>query len=120
MIDDYQPSDSSQKLHPNKISELNIQLIHAERGEIKLNIDQILHNVMEIVYFKALQESEKPVVDLNIARVYKRGFEAAEKNGFNTQQYSAAMAFLLQGFQRHIDRYVKNQQKDIMQTLDVS
>ncbi len=120
MQDDSVTSDPSQKLHPKKISDLNLQLIQAERGEIKLSIDQIINNVMEVVYFKALQEGERPVVDLDIARVYKRGYLAAQKNGFNTDQYSAVISFLLQGFQQHINRYVKTQQKEITQTLDVS
>ncbi len=120
MQDSTTASDASQKLHPKRIGDLNLQLIQGERGEIKLTLEQIVNNVMEIVYFKALEEGERPVVDLDIARVYKRGFLAAQKNGFDIAQNSAVISFLLNGFQQHINRYVKAQQKDITQTLDVS
>lgn len=112
--------DASQKLHPRRISELNFELIQAERGEIKLSLEKIVDNVMEIVYFKALEEGERPVVDLDIARVYKRAYLAAQKSGFDVSQNEAVMNFFLQGFQTHINRYIRAQQKDISQTLDVS
>ena len=120
MQDSNAPSDSSQKLHPKRINEINFELIQAERGEVKLTLDKIVNYVMEIVYFKALEEGERPIVDLDRARVYKRGFFAVERCGFNITQNVAAITFLLQGFQMHIDRYIKSQQKDIGQTLDVS
>lgn len=112
--------DTSQKLHPKRVSEINFELIQAERGEVKLTLDKIVNYVMEIVYFKALEEGERPIVDLDIARVYRRGYLAAEKCGFNVTQNVAIVSFLLQGFQMHIDRYIKSQQKDLGQTLDVS
>jgi len=112
--------DVGQKPHPKRISEINFELIQAERGEIKLTLEKIVNYVMEIVYYKALEEGERPIVDLDVARVYKRGFFAAEKGGFNVSESVAVISFLLQGFQIHIDRYIKTQQKDIAQTLDVS
>src|SRR3990167_2097004 len=113
MQDDNPPQDPSQKIHPKRVNELNLELIQAERGELKLTLEKIVNNVMEIVYFKALEEGERPVVDLDIARVYKRGFLAAEKCGFVIGQNDAVIKFLLQGFQIHINRYIKSQQKDI-------
>lgn len=107
------PHDSPQKSHPKRISELNFDLIKAERGEIELTLEKIISYVMEIVYFKALEEGERPIVDLDIARVYKRAFLAAGKSGYNISENAAVISFLLQGYQMHIDRYIKSQQKDI-------
>lgn len=116
------PKDTNvnQKLHPKRISELNFELIQAERGELKLELERILDNVMEIIYFKALEEGERLVVDLDIARVYKRGFLAAQKCGFITEQNKSISDFLLRGFQNHVQRYLQSQQKKLTETLDVS
>lgn len=120
MQDNNTPSDTTQKPHLKRINEINLELIQAERGELKLTLEKIVNHVMEIVYFKALEEGERPVVDLDLARVYKRAYLAAEKCGYNLSQNIAIINFLLQGFQMHIDRYIKSQQKDMTQSLDVS
>ena len=114
------PHDANQKMHPKRLSEINFELVQAERGEIKLTLEKMVNYVMEIVYYKALEEGERPIVDLDLARIYKRAYHASEKCGYNTSQNMAVITFLLQGFQRHIERYIKSQQKDITQTLDVS
>src|SRR3989337_2583103 len=110
MLDNNVPTDTTQKPHLKRINEINLELIQAERGELKLTLEKIVNHVMEIVYFKALEEGERPVLDL--ARVYKRAYLAAEKCGYNLSQNIAIINFLLQGFQMHIDRYIKSQQKD--------
>lgn len=120
MQDNNTAQDVGQKPHPKRISEINFELIQAERGEIKLTLDKIVNYVMEIVYYKALEEGERPIVDLDVARVYKRGYFAAEKGGFNVAESIAVITFLLRGFQMHIDRYIKTQQKDVAQALDIT
>ncbi|MBI4009227.1 hypothetical protein HY357_03270 [Candidatus Roizmanbacteria bacterium] len=120
MLDNNAISATSQKLHPRRISELNFELIQTEKGEMKLALDKIVNNVMEVVYFKALEEGERSIVDLDIARVYKRGFLAAQKCGFNIKENASVISFFLDGFQQHINRYIKSQQKALTQTLDVS
>src|SRR3989338_10634513 len=113
-------NDPAVKIQPKLIGELNFELIKAERGELKLELKKIVENVMEIVYYKALDQGDRGVVHLDIARVYKRGFMAAEKCGFANQENQAVMNFLLSGFQIHIGKYVKIQQKNFTETLDVS
>lgn len=120
MQDDSAPHAVGQKSYTKRISEISFELIQAEKGEIKLTLEKIISYVMEIVYFKALEEGERPIVDLDIARVYKRAFLAAGKSGFSISENAAVISFLLEGYQLHIDRYIKSQQKDITQTLDVS
>lgn len=113
-------NNATQKPHLKRINEINLELIQAEKGELKLTLEKIVNYVMEIVYIKALEEGERPVVDLDLARVYKRAYVAAEKCGYNLSQNSSVISFLLRGFQSHIERYIKSQQKDITQSLDVS
>ncbi len=120
MQDKDSASSNQQKLSPERMSELNFELIQAERGQFKLTLDRILDNVMEIIYFKALEQGDKATVDLDIARVYKRGYLALQRCGFVGEQFKAVTDFLLRGFQNHIQRYLRTQQKDITQTLDVS
>ena len=125
-------NDPAVKIQSKLIGELNFELIKAERGELKLELKKIVENVMEIVYYKALDQGDRGVVHLDIARVYKRGYMAAEKCGFanqekqvppvprEKQENQAVMNFLLSGFQIHIGKYVKIQQKNFTETLDVS
>lgn len=120
MQDSNLAKDNTPKSQAKRITELNYKLIQAERGEIKLTLEEIVNNVMEVVYFMAIDEGERHVVDLNIARVYKRGFLAAQKCGFNIYENQSIISFLLNGFQTHVNRYVQSQQKELSRTLDVS